>query len=351
MSSASAIIFDGPGRPLRRAELPLPDPGPGQLLVAICRATLCGSDLHTLSGRRPAPTPCILGHEAVGQVTAAGPGRTDAAVGSLITWTLADSCGTCTYCTDYGLPEKCRVLFKYGHAGLDDGHGLNGCYASHILLRPGTHIVPLDAALDEGVAAPANCALATMVNALSDLPSQTTTVVLQGAGLLGIYGCALLHQRGIERIFCIDIEPARLEQVGRFGGIPIDGRSEREMARIGREVDAVVEVAGVPELVPPGLDLLRPGGLYLFVGLVHPASQLDLTGEQIIRKCLTIRGVHNYGPRHLDQAVAFLQQTAQRYPYASLVSPPLPLDRLDQAFDLARQRTYHRVSVQPEELF
>ncbi len=349
-SQATALIFDGVGQPLRHAQLPLPQQlDPGHLLVAIRRATLCGSDLHTLAGRRSAPTPCVLGHEAVGQVVAAGPDRTDAAAGDLITWTLADSCGACVYCTDYGLPEKCRALFKYGHAGLDQGHGLNGCYASHILLRPGTHTVPLDTTLDPSIAAPANCALATMVNALSHLPDQTHTVVLQGAGLLGIYGCALLHQRGVERVFCIDIEPTRLEQVASFGGIPVDGRSERETAAIGREIDAVVEVAGVPDLVPTGLDLLRPGGLYLFVGMVHPATQLDLTGEQVIRKCLTIRGIHNYSPPHLDQAVDFLQQTASCYPYASLVSPPLPLDHIDEAFDLARTRSYHRVAVTPEE--
>ena len=166
-----AQVFHGTNQPLTRAEFPQPSPlAEGEVLVKISLATICGSDLHTLSGQRSEKTPCILGHEAVGHVVSVGDGRPDLTIGDRVTWSIADSCNHCPPCREHYLPEKCHSLFKYGHAPLADGSGLNGCYASHILLRPGTHIVPIPNELPDAVVAPANCALATVINAISLLP-------------------------------------------------------------------------------------------------------------------------------------------------------------------------------------
>jgi threonine dehydrogenase-like Zn-dependent dehydrogenase len=157
----------------------------------------------------------------------------------------------------------------------------------------------------------------------------------------------------VKRVFCVDVDEGRLAMARRFGATPVVGgegpysrakQTLEEAAPWG--LDAVIEAAGVSSLVPEGIRLLRPGGYYGFVGMVHPATQLEgVTGEQIIRKCLTIRGVHNYAPRHLDQAMAFLERTASRYPYESLVSPPFALKDLAEAVSTAEQRQYLRVSV------
>jgi putative phosphonate catabolism associated alcohol dehydrogenase len=339
MPTATAQIFDGPGQPLRRETLPLPQSlRPGEVLVAIDLATICGSDLHTLSGLRQESTPLILGHEAIGRVVAAQ--RPNLEPGDRISWSIADSCGTCPPCTDHYLPEKCHALFKYGHAALTDGSGLNGCYATHLLLRPGTHIAKVDERLSDAVVAPANCALATAVNAAALLPIPCHRVLVQGAGLLGLYTCALLASRGIEDVYCTDIDAGRLARVADFGAIPADDQ-------LPEDIDAVFEVAGNAALVPQGIAALRPGGFYIFVGMVHPDTQLQLTGEQVIRKCLTIRGVHNYSPRHLDEALEFLALTAESYPYDSLVSDPFPLLALDQAISLAETRQHFRVAIRP----
>ena len=353
--SIAVQIFDGADKPLRAADLPLSHRlQPGEVLARIRLATICGSDLHTISGQRAEATPAILGHEAIGEVVAVGEGRFDLKPGDRVTWTIADSCGHCLPCTAYGLPQKCDHLFKYGHAALDNGTGLNGCYASHVVLRPGTHIVRVPDELPDILVAPANCALATMVSAVSHLPENCQTVVIQGAGLLGVYACALLREAGVANVFGVDVQEARLAQFARFGGLPIDGRPDRyPMAReaIGsaapRGVDAVLEVAGVSALIPEGIRLLRVGGYYGFVGMVHPHSQLELTGEQVIRKHLTLFGIHNYAPQHLDEAVSFLGRTQQRYPYEDLVSPAYPLADLREAIDVAEQGGWHRVSVQP----
>ena len=108
--------------------------------------------------------------------------------------------------------------------------------------------------------------------------------------------------------------------------------------------DLVIEVAGSPGLVAEGMKLLRPGGHYLLAGLVHPDSALNLTGESIIRDCVTLRGVHNYAPRHLDAAVAFLEQNPS-LPWDTIVSPPVPLANFEEAFALAGTRRWLRVAV------
>ncbi|MEZ4868595.1 MAG: zinc-binding dehydrogenase [Caldilineaceae bacterium] len=352
-SNATVQIFDGADKPLRAAEHPLPTQlNGGEVLVKIRLATICGSDLHTISGQRTEATPAILGHEAVGKVVAHGPGRPDLQLGDRVTWTIADSCGHCLPCTRYGLPQKCDHLFKYGHATLANGTGLNGCYASHIVLRAGTHIVKVPDDLPDRVVAPANCALATMISATARLPQGCQSVVIQGAGLLGIYGCALLQEAGVKRVFCVDVQEQRLAQVAHFGGIPIDGRPgpyatarAKILAATQHGVDAVLEVAGASALVPEGIRLLRPGGYYGLVGMVHPHSQLDITGEQIIRKHLTLFGIHNYAPPHLDAALAFLAQTQHRYPYADLVSPTYPLTDLTTAIRVAQRGQWHRVAI------
>lgn len=339
MKTARIQLFRGPGQPFELSTAPLPETlNAGEVLVRISLATICGSDLHTTEGRRSAPTPCVLGHEAVGHVVASA--REGVPVGQRVTWTLADSCGCCAPCTSWSIPQKCEHLFKYGHAAMDDGTGLNGCYADHILLRPGTQVMPVPDGLSDAVAAPANCALATIVNALEALPEPCDRALVQGAGLLGIYACAWLRHRGVREVYCTDVSPERLAIASLFGGIAVTpGESPQK-------VDLVLEVTGAAAVVPAGVAALRPGGHYVWAGMVHPQTQLDLTGEAVLRKCLTVRGVHNYAPRHLALGLDFLSHSPH-LPFEQLTSPPLPLDRLDEGFELTRSRRWQRVAIQP----
>ena len=302
-----------------------------------------------MDGKRQEPTPSILGHEAVGEVVAVGAGRENLAIGDRIIWTIADSCGHCPSCVAYGLPQKCESLFKYGHASIHDGFGLNGCYASHIVLRRGTHVVKAPAGVPDSGVAPANCALATMVNAVSQLPDWVHSVVVQGAGMLGLYGCALLRERGVGHVFCVDVNPERVDMAAQFGvtAINLNSNERDALESAAGGVDAVIEATGNAAAVRQGIRLLRPGGIYVLVGMVHPESKLDLTGEDLIRKCLTVVGVHNYAPQHLDEAVRFLGETWGRYPYERLVSRPYSLAELPAALHVARRGNWHRVAVQP----
>ncbi|XP_064609316.1 L-threonine 3-dehydrogenase-like [Liolophura sinensis] len=324
----------------------------GEILLKIRLCSICGSDLHTMTGMRSEPCPSILGHEAVGEVLIAT-GREEDSLrpGDRVTFSVADSCQSCSRCRD-GIPQKCIHLFKYGHTLLTDGTGLNGCYATHIVLRKGTAVVKIPADLADSEAVSANCALATMVNAVShvtETQAGARTVVIQGSGLLGLYGCALFAEKGYGHVYCTDIDNTRLECVSKFDGIPWNTLTGDCPTSLPEEdsVDVVVEVCGDPKVIQHGVRLLRPGGTYILVGMVTPNSHLGITGEQIIRKCMVIRGIHNYSPRHLTEAVQFLARTSHRYPYTSLVSQPISLMEYEKAFSLAKTRRYQRVIMQP----
>lgn len=82
--------------------------------------------------------------------------------------------------------------------------------------------------------------------------------------------------------------------------------------------------------------------------MVTPKSKLNITGEQIIRKCMTIKGIHNYNATHLDRSVDFLSRTINKYPYDELVSPNLfKLEDLPNAIQEAQNKKYPRVCVKP----
>ena len=345
MGNAWAAIYFGPGKAFGFQQIPFPNLAPGEVLVAISLATICGSDLHTVEGRRMESVPSVLGHEGVGCVMAVGAGRDPGLLGRRVTWTLADSCGCCRPCIEWNLPQKCDSLFKYGHALLTSGSGLNGCYATHVVLRRGTTVIPLPDEVTDVMAVPANCALATMCAAVEGLPSAGNVVVVQGAGLLGLYGCALLRDRGWKRVLVVETRRERLSWISAFGGEPVIASDS--MTIPSSSVDAVLETAGNPAVVSEGVRMIRPGGTYLWIGMVHPQSALDLTGESVIRKCLTIRGIHNYAPRHLRMGVEFLTTHHSSFPWSNLVSPPFPLEQIEAAFELARTGAWPRVSMGP----
>ncbi|MFT6864737.1 MAG: putative phosphonate catabolism associated alcohol dehydrogenase [Akkermansiaceae bacterium] len=344
------MIFQGPSQlQINTVDQLTLSPGPGETLVKLTMSTICGSDLHTFEGRRDGNPPSVLGHEGVGIVIATGSGADESLLGKRVTWTLIDTCGSCKPCTQWNLPQKCHHLFKYGHSQITEGRGLNGCFASHILLRKGTHIVPLPDELSDAQAVPANCALATMVAVIEPLlkaPKLPRKVLIQGAGLLGIYGTTLLKTAGVKKVWITDISHGRLEFARNFGSKAIH-RDDLNTIR-DDTFDAVIEVAGISQIIAEGLRVLRPGGTYLWAGMVHDETPLDILGVEIVRGCATIIGVHNYAPRHLEEGIQFLTQSAPQFPWEQLVSPPYKLSQLNEAFALAQTKKWHRVSVVPD---
>jgi threonine dehydrogenase-like Zn-dependent dehydrogenase len=145
----------------------------------------------------------------------------------------------------------------------------------------------------------------------------------------------------VREVFCTDLSPQRLALMAEFGAVPL------ETGALPSAIDLALEVTGDSRVIADGVKALRPGGHYIWAGMVHPETKLDLTGEAVLRKCLSVRGVHNYGPHHLAVGLDFLGEIYTRLPLEKLISQPLPLEQLDEGVELARSRQWQRVAIQP----
>ena len=111
--------------------------------------------------------------------------------------------------------------------------------------------------------------------------------------------------------------------------------------------DVALEVCGLPGVVPAGIKMLRVGGRYVLGGLVNPNAMFTIDGNEILRRWITLRGVHNYHPRHLVQALDFVMASRTRFPFKDLVDARFSLDQLDEAFARAVDRTVLRAAIVP----
>ena len=344
-----AMVFEGPGRPLVRRELAAPTLAPGELLVEVTLSTLCGSDLHTCAGRRESPTPGVLGHEIMGRVAEIGPRAVldqrgaVIAVGQRVTWSMMVSCGNC-FCCRHGLPQKCARVAKYGHYRLDAGWDLHGGLASHVQLLAGSNLVSLPDSLPDEVAAPANCAAATVAAAWRTAGLRAGEVALiHGAGMLGLTACAMAVELGATPVV-VDPDAARALRAADFGA---SAKSVLELSD-GRGADVALDVSGQPEALADGLASLRLGGRAVWVGSVFSAPPLALDAEQVVRRVLTISGLHNYTPEDLLTAVEFLDRAAARFPFAALTERVYPLSEANVAFADATASRAVRIGVRPD---
>jgi threonine 3-dehydrogenase len=356
-----AAVFLGANQPLQLREFPIPLLHPHEALVAIECSTICGSDLHTVKGLRQECCPSILGHEAIGSVVDLGdPPLTDTQgvslrVGDRVTWSTVVACGTCDRCYS-GLPQKCRSLSKYGHDIAEGRTALCGGLADYLLLRKGSAVVKIDAHLPAEVVCPANCATATVACAMRYAdPIAGARVLIIGAGMLGLTAAAMAKTLQAREVTVVDTLPARLEIAKRFGADHVllwepeseAFRSSLVNATGAANFDALFEFSGSSLAVAAAIDACDIGGRVVLVGTVMPSPTVALNPEAVVRRCMSIRGVHNYAAQDLETAIRFLSQTQQRYPFADLVEKTFALADSEAAISYAFTHRPIRTAVRP----
>jgi threonine dehydrogenase-like Zn-dependent dehydrogenase len=142
----------------------------------------------------------------------------------------------------------------------------------------------------------------------------------------------------------VDAAPARLAWAARVGATR--GVSPAGVADV-READVLIEVCGIGAALAPGLATLRVGGRAVVAGLVAPDAAAVVDGHDVVRRCLTVRGVHNYAPRHLARAADFVLAQRTRLPLDAFVDAVVPLDDAETALRLAAERRALRPAVRP----
>lgn len=356
-----AAVFHGPGQPWEIAPIDLHTER-DEAVVSVEACTLCSSDVHTVTGRRSGPVPSVLGHEAIGKVVSLPESwplvdvtGTPVSVGDRIVWGVAAHCGECLFCRD-GIPQKCERLVKYGHGVHRPDQLPRGGLAGFVGLVRGTPVVVLDDSIDARIACLAACAGATVAAAFrlaGDVHGRHIAVF--GGGVLGGIACAMARDYGAASVACIEPDGNRRERAIAFGAdIAIDPAEPGFEARLkcmndGRGVDACLEITGANAAFEAAMKSLRTGGTLVLVGAVYPAGPVAISQEDLVRRMLTIKGLHNYAPVDLAAAVTFLSEGSKIVPaiWADLFGPEFPLDDVATAFAWASRHPGVRAVVRP----
>lgn len=362
-SEGLVAVYDRPGSPFELRLFPIRAPRAGEVLVKVRMCTICRSDLHSYLGHRPNPTPGVLGHEIIGTIVALGDGitqdlRGDALrVGDRITWSEYFIPGA-SYQTDVlDLPQKSPGVDKYGHMAATSPPHHHGGFGQYCYIVPKSWILRLPDELSDEEATPINCGVATVI-CITEMARLRIgcSVVVQGLGLLGLYAAAIAKARGARLVIGLDTAAARRALGLQFGCDHVFDPSTMDAAELVQAVrtlcrpdgaDAVIEVCGDPAVIPAGLQMLRAGGHCVLGGVVNPDSIVPLDVNLILRRLITLRGVHNYHPRHLVEALDFVTANRARFPFRELVDGRYGLEQVDQAMRDAHDRKVLRAAIVP----
>ena len=290
-----ALVVLEPSR-IEIREVPVPVPGPNEVLARVRAVSICGTDAHLIRGDYPGfwppAFPFIPGHEWAGEIVELGPGVElyGWKVGDRVAGTSHDACGVCQKCVEgrYNLCEN------YGKPGLHKqyGHNVQGADATYVVQGVKT-IFPLPDGLsfDEGaVIDPASIAL-HVANRGQVAPGDT--VAITGAGAIGLLGGDAARIRGAARVILIERNPGRLAKAAAMGFETVDAGDGDPVATVrtmtdGFGADVVLECAGVPVTVQWALGMLRRGGRCAAVGI--PTQGVEIAMQRLVLDELELVG-------------------------------------------------------------
>lgn len=262
-------------RPPELVEVPVPEVGPGQVLVEVAGCGLCHSDVTMVQMPGEAGealgwrVPFTLGHETAGHVAEVGSGVPGVAVGDAVALTSPSSCGACAHCRA-GRDSACA------HGDTGRGYGRDGGLARYVLVDGARDLLALGS-VDPRRAGPLTDAGATSFHAVRraavELGLGSAAVVI-GVGGLGSFAVQILRAVTGARVVAVEVDPLRRERALEFGAHHVlDGAADglhrqlRTFAGRGADgVDAVIDVVGTDATIKAGLCALRRGGVFVLVG-------------------------------------------------------------------------------------
>jgi len=325
-----AAVLREIGTKLKLERLPIPEPGPGEILVKVAACGVCHSDLHAIDGDwTPGPTlPLIPGHEVTGHLAELGVGVTGFRAGDAVgvPW-MWSACGQCESCLS-GMETICR----FGEAS---GYSKPGGYADYMLARA-DFVARLPEKSDLIGVAPILCAGVTTYRGLKRTnarPGHWLGVI--GIGGLGHIAVQYAKAMGM-RVAAVDIDPKKLKLAQSLGAeVLVDAREEKPVSTLrkatGGGVHGAVVAAVATAAFEQSVGMLRPGGTVVFLGLPGgKADELRTSIAAISGRELSVRG-SSVGTRlDLDEAVAFALRGAvkAKVETASLASANAVLDRM-----------------------
>jgi threonine dehydrogenase-like Zn-dependent dehydrogenase len=300
---------------------------PGDVVVRVECAGICGSDLHVYHGRETGlDLGTVMGHEFVGEVVEAGSEVGDLAAGNRVVSPFTTNCGTCFYCSR-GLTARCAEGQLFGW--VEGGAGLHGCQAEYVRvpLADSTLVaVPGGAPAEEALFAGDVLSTGYFCADLAGIAPGAVVVVL-GCGPVGLMAVIGARELGAGRVFAVDSVSERLALAKRFGAEPLDLAGDPvesvRGATEGRGADVALEVVGSPEATRLAVDLVRPGGTVSAVG-VHTEKQFAFSPVEAYDKNLTYRAGRCPARHYMERTLQIVG--AGKYDLAAVISHRLSLE-------------------------
>ncbi|MYR02686.1 MULTISPECIES: zinc-dependent alcohol dehydrogenase family protein [unclassified Streptomyces] len=325
-------VFHGPGE---ASWEDVPDPGikePTDAIVKVSAVTICGTDLHILKGDVPEVRPgTVLGHEAVGEIVETGSDVRTVRPGERVLLSCVTSCGRCRYCRE-GVYGQCL-----GGGGWILGHTIDGTQAEYVRVPYAdlsVHPLPGTLASEDAVLLADIFPTSYEVGVLNGRVRPGDTVVIVGAGPIGLAAIATARLFSPERIIAVDLAPARLEAARRFGADAVAEVHEAPHQLVadltdGLGADVAIEAVGVPDSFELCTRVVRPGGHVANVGVHGKPATLHLEDLWIRGVTITTGLVDTYSTPTLLRMAA-----AGRLPTGQLVTHTFPLEQMERAYDV-----------------
>ena len=338
VSLMKAAVVREFGKPLTIEMVPIPTPGPGEVLVKVVACGVCHTDLHAADGDWPVkPTlPFIPGHEVAGTVVALGEGVTNVKIGAPVgvAW-LHDACQSCEYCE-----TGWETLCEHQH---NTGYSLDGGFAEYVIASA-AFVAHLPANVDFAQIAPILCAGVTTYKGLLETEVRAGEwVAIFGIGGLGHVAVQYAKAMGVH-IVAIDIAPEKLALAKASGAdLVVDARADDAVQQIldatGGGAHGVLVTAVSPPAFAQALKVVRRKGTVALVGL--PPGDFPTPIFDVVLKRLTVRGSIVGTRRDLDEAIAFATEGKV---HAEITK--VPLERINAVFaELKAGRVDGRVVI------
>lgn len=358
MTIGQVTYLDGP-ESVQLKEYELPTPDDGDVLAEVVRANVCGSELHIWRGEHPHIDDGVLGHEVLCRVVETGGEVRDSAgntlsPGDLIVPAYFATCGECVQC-GRGNHQYCENAYKYWSRSPDEWPHFHGTFGTHYYVHEDQYVYRVPTDIDETAAAAANCALSQVIHGLNKVQvTMNETVVIQGAGGLGLNAAAVATELGAETIV-VDGVAKRLDRAREFGADHTINLTEYDTVEARRDrvkeltdglgADVAVEVTGVPAAIDEGFQLLGKGGRYLVMGNIIPGKEATIDPGRAVRKSINVTMTMRYAPTRLNDALKFLSKHGDDYPFGELVDASYPLSDVDSALRDSANREVTRATL------
>lgn len=288
-----AIVKPTAAEGLELRRVPVPVPGPGEVLIKVHKTAICGTDVHIYKwnewSQQHVRPPQIIGHEYVGEIAALGAGVTGLQIGQRVSGEGHITCGRCRNCHS-GNIQWCK-----DHVGV--GVDRDGAFAEYVCI-PSRNVILIDESLPEDVVAFFDAVgNATHTALMFDVVGED--VLITGAGSIGMMAAAICRRNGARTVVVTDVNDYRLEMAKKMGATEVVNvarekiESVFERHRIVEGFDVGLEMSGSPQALSSMVSLMRNGGKIALLGILSKPADVDF--NDIIFKGLTVQGI--YGRR------------------------------------------------------